>query len=216
VETENTYRVLMDERWELDDLYNFPYAYSQTYSFIYCFDSPQDPKSAKRIDVALENYPWQGGYSYTNIYTVLQHQIPPAERPKIAAIKYASPGWMDILLNPQVAMKIAASVGTLIGLGVTAVEAYKRIDKARLEIARNRKMQQMEFAAFSANEAKFLNSMSEEIAKNLGFESLQQLQARTKNPEVTLKVLMAHHRRISKLAEFVREGKVKLPIDRTK
>lgn len=204
----------MDERWELDDLYSFPYAYSQTYSFIYCFDSIQDPKNAKRIDVALENYPWQGGYSYTNIYVVLQHQIPPTDRPKIAEIRYASPGWMDIFLNPDVAMKIAASVGALIGLGVTAVEAYKRIDKARLEIAKNRKMQQMEFADFSANEAKFLNSMSEEICKNLGFESLQQLQARTKNPEVTLKILMAHHRRISKLAEFVREGKIKLPIDR--
>jgi hypothetical protein len=213
VETENKYRVLMDERWELEDLYNFPYAYSQTYSFIYCFDSPLDPKSAKRIDIALENYPWRGGYSYTNIYTVLHNQVLPADQPKIASIKYASPGWMDILLNPQVAMKIAASVGTLIGLGVTAVEAYKRIDKARLEIAGNRKKAQMEFAAFSANETKFLNEMSEEIAKNLGFKSLQSLHIRTKSPEVTLKVLMAHHRRISKLAEFVKSGKVQLPIN---
>lgn len=212
--SENKYRVLMDERWELDDLYTFPYVYSQTYSFIYCFDSIQDPINAKRIDVALENYPWQGGYSYTNIYVVLQNQIPTTDRPKIAEIRYASPGWMDILLNPDVAMKIATSVGTLIGLGVTAVEAYKRIDKARLEIAKNRKRQQMEFATFSANEAKFLNSMSEEICRNLGFDSLQQLQARTKNPEVTLKILMAHHRRICTLAEFVREGKVKLPIER--
>jgi hypothetical protein len=79
------YRVLMNERWELDDLYGFPYAYSQSHSFIYCFDSEPDSNSIARIDFALENYPWQGGYSYVNIYKVLNNQIPKRHRPEISS-----------------------------------------------------------------------------------------------------------------------------------
>lgn len=208
---ENIYRVLMDERWELEDLYEFPYTYSQAHSFIYCLDYDSNEDSAKRVDFSLVNYPWQGGYSYTNIYTVFKNRIPEEDRPKVASIKYASPGWMDLFMNPQVALQVAESVGILLGAGVAAIETYKRIDKSRLEIARRRREQQMEFAQFSANEAKYLNQMSDEIAKNLGFKSLESLQQRTKNPEVTLKLLLAHNRRLRKLAEYVESGKVSLP-----
>ena len=205
------YRVLMNERWELEDLYRFPHAYSQTHSFIYCFDTDLDPRDAGRIDFALEGYPWRGGYSYVNIYTVLHHQIPVPHRPKIASIQYASPGWIDIFLNPDVALQVAKSVGILLGAGVAAVEAFKRIDKARLDIAKQRREQDREFAALTAAEVKALNKMSEEIAKHLGFESLQKLQKRTKNPEVTLKTLMAHYRRLRILGDYVESGKVSLP-----
>jgi hypothetical protein len=211
VQESQVYRALMDERWELEDLYGFPHAYSQSHAFIYCFDSRLDPRSAKRIDVALEEYPWRGGYSYVNIYTVLHNQIPVPHRPKIAAIQYASPGWIDILLNPDVALQVAKSVGILLGLGVTAVEAIKRIDKARLEMAYQRRKMRGEFAVLSVAEAKALNEMSEEVAKHLGFGSLASLNNRTKNPEVTLKLLLAHHRRLQILSEYVKSGKITLP-----
>jgi len=57
----------MDRRWSLEDLYEFPYAYSQIYSFIYCFDSELNARDAERIDYALEGYPWRGGYSYVSV-----------------------------------------------------------------------------------------------------------------------------------------------------
>lgn len=205
------YRVLMNERWELEDLYNFPHAYSQTHAFIYCFDTDIDPRNAERINIALEEYPWRGGYSYVNIYTVLHHQIPALHRPKIASIQYASPGWIDIFLNPDVALQVAKSVGILLGAGVAAIEAFKRVDKARLDIARQRREQNREFARISAEEAKALNEMSEEISKHLGFDSLKKLHQRTKNPEVTLKLLMAHYRRLRILGDYVESGKVSLP-----
>ncbi|MBW2742160.1 MAG: hypothetical protein JRE64_25730, partial [Deltaproteobacteria bacterium] len=139
--------------------------------FIYCFDTDLDDVDAERIDFALEGYPWQGGYSYVNIYKGLQSQIPFHHRPTIASIQYASPGWIDILLNPDVALQVAKSVGILLGAGVAAVEAIKRIDKARLDIARQIREQGREFAVLNAGEAKALNEMSEEIAKHLGFYS---------------------------------------------
>ncbi len=201
----------MDERWELDDLYEFARGYSQSHSFIYCFDSALDPKNSRRIDIALEEYPWQGGYSYVNIYNVLHNQIPIQDRPRIASIQYASPGWIDMILNPEVALQAAKSVGILVSAGVGAVEAFKRIDKARLEIAAERKRKQAELASLSVSEAKSLIAMSEEIAKYIGFENLRSLNNRTKDPEVTLKLLLAHYRRLRVLGDYVENGKISLP-----
>ena len=84
------YRILMNERWVLEDLYSFPHAYSQSQSFIYCFDTELDPSDARRIDYALEEYPWQGGYSYVNLYKVLHYQVPTPHRPTIVSIQYSS------------------------------------------------------------------------------------------------------------------------------
>ena len=201
----------MDERWSLEDLYDFPHAYSQTYSLIYCLDSPLDPRSADRINIALEGYPWQGGYSYVNIYTVLRNQIPHPHRPQIKSIHYASPGWIDIILNPDVALLVAKSVGILLGTALTAAETYKRIYKTISEINKQRKKNNLDNSSLSAAEARMMMQMSEDIARHLGFKSFAQLNSRTKNPEVTLKILLAHYRRLRTLADFVESGKIRLP-----
>ena len=208
---QGTYQVAMDRRWALEDLYTFPHTYSQIYSFIYCFDSELDPRDVSRINYALEGYPWQGGYSYVNIYTVLANQVPREHKPEIARIQYASPGFMDILLNPDVALQVAKSIGILLGVGVAAAEAYKRIYKAYLAIRAARRKHNAEFAVYSATETQALSKMSNDLAKHIGFENVSELEKRTKNPEVTLKLLMAHYRRLDILGEFVREGKIALP-----
>ncbi len=213
VEESEPYRVLMDERWALEDLYGFPRAYSQVYDFVYCFDSEQQVRSAGRIDRALDDYPWQGGYSYVNFYTVLHHQVPPPHRPVIAAIRYASPGWMDILLQPDVAVQIARSVMIVLSMGVLGLEAVKRLDKSRLDIAKQRAQRDVEEEQLRVEEIKALNRMAEELARTMGFGSLEVLQARTNDPELTVKLLLAHYRRLRELADYVQSGKVSLPAD---
>jgi hypothetical protein len=213
VEDSGIYRVLMDERWALEDLYGFPHAYSQAHSFVYHFDGDQelDSRIVNRVNKTFHEYPWRGGYSYVNLYAVLFNQIPKQHRPTVQSIQYASPGWIDLLINPDVALKVAQSVGILLGAGVTAVEAFKQIDKARLDIGRRRRQQNREYASLAASEAKELNNMSEELAKHLGFHNLEELQKKTGDPEVTLKVLMAHYRRLRTLGDYVESGKVVLP-----
>lgn len=63
----------------------------------------------------------------------------------------------------------------------------------------------------SVSEAKSLIAMSEEIAKYIGFEDLRSLNNRTKDPEVTLKLLLAHYRRLRVLGDYVESGKISLP-----
>jgi hypothetical protein len=213
VEDTGIYRVLMDERWALEDLYGFPHTYSQAHAFIYHFDSTQelDRRIVDRISRTFNEYPWRGGFSYVNLYTVLSNHIPNNHRPTIQSIQYASPGWIDLLINPDVAIQVAQSVGVLLGTGVTAAESFKQIDRARLDIARRRREQKREYAALTAAEAKELNEMAEELAKNLGFSSLNELQERAGDPDTALKVLMAHYRRMRTLGDYVESGKVMLP-----
>jgi len=178
---------------------------------VYCLDSNIDAKSDERINLALEEYPWKGGFSYINIYTVLRGQIPYEHKPKISSINYASPGWLDILLNPDVAIKVAESVAILLGAAVTAAKTYKTIRRTLASINKDRKKNDAEIARLTQAETKAIMDMCDELAAHLGFESVQKLHRRTKNPEVSLKLLMAHYRRLEALNEFVKNGKAELP-----
>lgn len=210
---EQSYRILMDGRWKLEDLYLFPHAFSQCYSFIYCLDSKLHPRDRDRINTALASYPWRGGYSYVNIYTVLYHQIPPHHRPEVKAISYGSPGWLDIVLNVDVAIQVAKSVGILAGTVVTATKAYAKVMKYLGEISVERKRVQLHEMRLTQEQNKTLISISQDIAKFLGFKNVQELHAHTENAEISLKLLLAHYRRIAQLEKFVRKGKATLPED---
>lgn len=205
------YRVLLDGRWKLEDLYEFPHAFSQCYAFIYCLDSELLPRDRDRINDAFVGYPWRGGYSYVNIYIVLQNQVPVVHRPEIKSISYASPGWLDIFLNADVAIQVAKSVGILAGSAVAAVKAYASSMKMLSQVAVDRKKAKLQEMQLTQAQHKTFMAMCEDMAKFLGFKNVKELHARTGNPEVSLKLLAAHYRRTSQLVEFVREGKVELP-----
>jgi hypothetical protein len=206
-----TYRVLLDGRWRLKDLYEFPHAFSQCYAFTYCLDSELSPRDRERINDALVGYPWRGGYSYVNIYTVLQNQVPVEDRPTIKSISYASPGWLDIFLNPDVAIQVAKSVGILSGSAVAAAKAYATSMNYLAKVAVDRKRAQLQEMQLTQAQHKTFMSMCENMAKFLGFKNIKELHQHTGNSEVSLKLLAAHYRRTNQLVEFVKEGKVNLP-----
>jgi hypothetical protein len=210
---EGYYRVLLDKQWTLHDLYEFPHAYSQNYAFVYCFDSHLRARDRARINRALEEYPWLGGYSYVNIYTVLQNQVPARDRPRIASINKSSPGWLDLFLNADVALSVARSVATLAASSAVALIAYKEIKNSLSEITSRRKNNELESARLTHKQAELVTDMCIEMARFLGFKGLRELHQYTGSPEVTLKLMLAHYRRISTLVKYVHEGKAALPSD---
>ena len=76
------YTILIDKRWSLGDLYEFPRAYEQVY---FAFEAliPADEEAAARIDRAFKAFPWRGGYSAVNFYNQLKYATPPNKRPTI-------------------------------------------------------------------------------------------------------------------------------------
>lgn len=205
------YRVLLDGRWKLEDLYEFPHTFSQCYDFVYCLDSELNPRDRNRINDAFIGYPWRGGYSYVNIYTVLHNQVPIQDSPTIKSISYASPGWLDIFLNPDVAIQVAKSVGILAGTTVAAAKAYASVMSYITQVSVDRKSAQLQEMRLTQEQYKTFMSMCEDMAKFLGFKNVKELHQRTGNPEVSLKLLAAHYRRTSRLVEFVKDGKIELP-----
>jgi hypothetical protein len=207
------YRMELPESadWSLLDLYTFPHAFDQCYAFIYCFDTNLPERDRDRINDAIESYPWKGGYSYVNIYTVLQHQIPRPARPKIKSIHKASPGWLEVSLNLEAAVTVAKSVGIIVSSGVGVLVAYNLAMKILSNIRLHKRRAQVEYYQLNAQEIQAVIESCEGLARAMGFRSLQQLHERTRNPEVSLKLLAAHYRRMKTLVDYVRKEKVQLP-----
>ena len=45
---------------------------------------------------AFRAFPWRGGWSAVGFYEQLRIAVPPKHRPRLVAIEYASPGFMDL------------------------------------------------------------------------------------------------------------------------
>jgi len=206
------YRIEMDERWNLKDLYEFPHAYLQVYAFIYAFDTELPAVDSDRINYALANYPWGGGYSIVNIYTVLQNQVGSRFKPIIKEIRYASPGWIDILLHIHPAVKIAGAVAAIATSSAGTVKAYAAIQSTLYQIRAKAQKARIERIQLTRQEIEELQGLNHDLANAINFASLPQLENRTNNPEVTAKLLSAQYRRLKELAKFVKAGKARLPI----
>lgn len=206
------YRVEMDGRWHLKDLYEFPHAFTQVYAFTYCFDSELSPRNAERINYALENYPWGGGYSIVNIYQVLQNQVEHEHRPRIVEIRYASPGWIDLLLILNPAVQVAASVAGVAGSLAAAAKSLSALQKKLYEIRAEARKAHIERIQLTRTEIKELQGLTQDLADFIGFTRLEELNERTGSIEVTAKLVSAQYRRLKTLAEYALKGKAFLPV----
>ncbi|WON74159.1 hypothetical protein [Nitrosospira sp. Is2] len=209
----DSYRILMNRRWDLEDLYHVPHAFQQCYSFIYCFHAEVRPISSDRIESALRSYPWRGGYSYVNLYTILRNQIEWRDRPRVAGIIYGSPGWIDLALNLDVALEVAKSVTALSAALVVAAKSYATLVRTLSRIKSERKKNQLEFLKLSNQESVELKKLCNNHAKLLGFESLEALNKSTGSWDITASMLLAHHRRLKQLVDYMEDGKINLPTD---
>lgn len=208
----NAYRIEMDGRWNLKDLYEFPHAYLQVYAFTYAFDTELPAQDEERISHALESYPWGGGYSIVNLYSVLQSQVSPRFKPVIKEIRYASPGWIDLLLHLHPAVKIAAAVAAIATSAAGTVKAYAAIQDCLYKISARSKKARIEKIQLTLQEMKELEALNKELARGINFSNLESLELRTGNVHVTSKLLSAQFRRLKQLAKFVSSGKARLPI----
>jgi len=93
----NPYRIEIDGEWTLNDLYGFPYAYTQAYSFLYSLMVDEVIDDEKLI-ITFAAHPWRGGFSAVNFFHYLYELIPATERPNVISIQYSSPGWIELSL----------------------------------------------------------------------------------------------------------------------
>ncbi len=240
-DNDESYLIALDQEWELGDLYEFPHALNQAYAFYYWLNS-EEVIVTKRIDAALQAYPWQGGYSIVNFYSLLQRELPDEDRPLIVSIRYESPGWLELLINQETMASVAQSVDAIlrnaffqavagipaaaksIELTVRSAEritsSYAKIQDTLGQIKRQKAKDHTAQLVAQKHLIHSLYELAQEFSKLLGFKNFEQLVQRAGSVEVAAKLVSAQYLRLNTMAAYVEAGKVHLsgkkPISKSK
>jgi hypothetical protein len=204
-----TYRVPIAGEWTLEDLYVFPRTYEQCY-FMYlallpdAWDSDED-----RIAHAYEAFPWQGGYSAVGFYNQLKWAVAPKRRPHIKQIKYASPGFIELGLIVAVATAVAGVVRSATSTARDISNAYTDIYRDLQERKLLKIKTENELRRLTAVERRVIEAHVQTLSRILNVDS-SALTAKTGASYKSLKILLSLFRRIRRLAEFQKRGKIKL------
>ncbi len=207
---ERTYKIAIDGRWDLEDLYVFPRAYEQVYFLVYSLLPHEDEEIQHRIQQAYSVFPWRGGYSAVNFYNQLKYTTPKQRRPQVLSIQYASPGWMELSLIVGVAFAVERIVKAITNSIRAANATYNEIHKGLSERKLLRvKVEQQELELAKQHD-KYIEESAQRMAELLGLPNLRQMHAKTGSPLKTLKILLSMYRRVRTLAEYEKRGKTKL------
>jgi hypothetical protein len=200
------YQILIDKRWSLEYLYKFPRAYEQVY---FAFESvlpAPDELTDERIERAFRAFPWRGGYSAVNFYNQLKFVTPLKNRPIISRIQYASPGLIELLLNIPLAFKIAGVVTSV----ATSIGACNKVYNAIHSDLQKRKLLRIEVERkkieLTNDQLNFIINANEQMASILCLPSTETINGRTKDPLITLKILLSIYRRVRTIAEYKNKG----------
>lgn len=210
------YKINIDGKWTLEDLYLLPHTYSQVYAFIYSLNeiktiSPGNFNGEldERILFTYTSQPWKGGYSAVNFYNYLKSLVPSKHRPQIKAIHYESPGFMELILFAPVATAVKEIIQSFCDAGVSINSLYNEIYKGMQErklLQINVRKKELEL---KEADLQFIKSSAESLAKLLGFRNIKELNSVTGNPLTSLKILLSFYRRIRSLADFTTKGKAR-------
>jgi hypothetical protein len=198
----------MDGEWSLEDLHLFPHAYGQLYLFVNALQRGRLDLH-ETYDQAFE-YPWRGGWSTVNFFGYVKNRVPRTARPRLVALQYASPGWMDLSLVVATALAIRSLVTTFVKAATQLHTLYNDIYKGM----HDRKLMQVDvrqrIIELEQQELEWVETSANRMAKLMGFEDVATLNKVTRNPLATLKVLLSLYRKVRTLAKFEESGKAKL------
>ncbi|MEG3082408.1 hypothetical protein U1707_02020 [Sphingomonas sp. PB2P12] len=204
------YKIPIDGRWTLEDLYRFPRAYEQVYFAFEAISPSETVEVEERLTRAFEAFPWRGGYSAVSFYNQLKFATPIQRRPTVTRIQYASPGLIELYLSLPLAVHIGSVVSSVAASIGVCNKVYNSIHidlqkrkLLRIEVGRK----QLEL---SREEFYLVKEMSETMATMLDIGTAQFLHERTKDPLKSLKILLSVFRRVKTLAEFKLRGKADL------
>jgi hypothetical protein len=206
-DTNETYTVHIAGEWSLEDLYVFPRTFEQVYFLVYSLLPDLDELAIERIDHAYRKFPWQGGYSAVNFYNQLKYATPKQDRPQIASIRYESPGWIEIGLLVAAAYAVERIVKRTASTIKEAHDVYDRIIRGLSERKLLRLEVKRKALELKKEELEYIDFCVALMAKLLGFQNIQEINARTGSPYKTLKILLSLFRRVRTLVEYKESGK---------
>ncbi len=100
--SQRSYSVLVEGGWSVNELGKFPHVFTKVYSLLYGLD-------VLHLST-FEKFPWRGGWSAKHFFDSVAAKIPSEDRPSVAAIQYASPGFMRFKLHGPTADQVSRCV----------------------------------------------------------------------------------------------------------
>ena len=209
-------RLSLDGDWGLLELSGFGRQYVQVYSFLYAIeygappeDLDDDPFGFNRVLRAFRVFPWAGGWSSVGFYKSLQVSVPKEHRPRIVAIEYASPGYIEL----GVALPIAWALSGLVRHCCTSIKAvsetYYQIRKNAQELKLLRTKVGRADLELEREKLKFAEEAAERLGAAMDFKGMDDLRRLTDHPVVRLKILMSLFRRVRDLAKLQDSDQIK-------
>ena len=204
------HRIEVDGEWDLLEFSNFGRQYVQVYSILYAFhfganqDNPDD-----RTLHAFRAFPWKGGWSTVGFYDSLRFAMPRNHRPRIVAIEYASPGYMDLLAVPGVSLAIRWTISNVCS-GIDQMNAtYGKLQKGSADRKLNKIDVRRKELQLAREELQFAEDAARQLMTMMGLDDLSDEFLRlTDSPLARMKIAFSIYRRVRKLSKLQNSHKI--------
>lgn len=200
-------KILLDERWLLEDFSVLTKEYMQLYGFFY---SLRKMNEEPNYNIEFESRPWLGGGSVVGFFSFLGKTVKPLHKPEVKSIQYASPGFIELTLIVEVAKDIGILIAALSGSIASAAGTYNLIhsqyQKRRLTQLKIKDLEQMQLK----NEIEFVKKSVRELYTDFQLTNgqVKALVKLTKGDElIQLKILLALYRRAKPIASLQNKNK---------
>ncbi len=197
-------RVRLSGDLDLESISEVTHAYVEVYT-IGCFLlGPRHhgiviAEPDEESETGTYSFPWRGGYSALNFFRSIYARTPLRYRPTVLEIRYASPGFIDLV-------GYLGAFGFVVGTVCTCANRILTVCKNIEDHIRKHKLNKIEISQRTA-EARFIASAYDEItnAMQLPTEAVEQLRLVTQGDDwARLKIALAMGRRIERVAELQR------------
>jgi len=198
---ENSYSVLVEGGWSVKELGDFPRTFAGVYSLLYGLNVLHIRE--------FESYPWRGGFSSMHFFDSAARRIPAEHRPRVAAMQYASPGFMRFELHGRTADQVTRCVSDYTGKNEELAANYADLKKYIRDHGLN------EIDSSSDQEWEKHNEPLTQKAQALidGFDVINgtAFVSACERPFEAAKLATAFYRRVRKLTTFEKDGRVRFP-----
>ena len=204
------HRLEMDAEWGLLELSGFGRQYVQVYSIVYALHfgaEEEDPE--ERTVHAFGAFPWIGGWSAVDFYDSLRIAVPAGHRPRIVAMQYASPGYIELAVAVGVALNIRRIVDHVCSIIERANDTYSKLYKAAMErklLRVDARRAQMKLAR---DELDFAEEATRRLAAMMGLDLMDELERLTETPLMRMKILFSLYRRVRDLAKIQKSKRIR-------
>lgn len=206
-------KLLLDGRWNLEELSETTRDYTQLYGFAYSLLADLPSARQAEIDYIYGKFPWQGGYSTVNFFNQLFHKIPHKLRPEVARIQYASPGFIELSELLLVAITVAGIVKAVCNTISTAHDTYRKIQKDSIELELSKINLAKEELELTKKQIDFCEKSAKDLVNVFGLTETQEqlIDKRVQgNSVMKLKILLSVFRRVEPLAKKQNDGKLQI------